>query len=52
MFGLITNGHSFLFAKLLKSEQCYALSDLFALRRQKNELYSVVRVIKQLATLP
>lgn len=52
VFGLITNGHSFLFAKLLKSEKCYALSDLFALRRQKNELYSVIRVIKQLATLP
>ncbi len=51
VFGLVTNGHSFLFAKLLKSEKCYALSDLFALRRQENELYSVVRVIKYLAAL-
>jgi hypothetical protein len=50
-FGMITNGGSFLFAKLTKSPSPqYALSDLFVLRKQQNELYSVLRILKHLAT--
>lgn len=49
VFGLVMNGHSFLFAKLHKAERLYALSDVFALRRQKNELYDVVKIIQKLA---
>jgi Type I restriction enzyme R protein N terminus (HSDR_N) len=49
-FGMITNGGSFLFAKLVKSPTpCYALSDIFVLRKQQNELYAVLGILKRLA---
>lgn len=49
-FGMVTNGGCFLFAKLVKAEiPQYALSDMFVLRRQENELYQVLRILKRLA---
>jgi hypothetical protein len=49
-FGMITNGGCFLFAKLVKTEPPqYALSDMFVLRKQENELYQVLRILKHLA---
>lgn len=52
IFGMITNGSHFLFAKLVKGEiPQYALSDEFVLRRRENELYRVLRVLKRFAQL-
>lgn len=49
-FGMLTNGSCFLFAKLVKTEAPqYALSDMFVLRRQENELHQVLRILKRLA---
>jgi hypothetical protein len=50
LFGLITNGHHFLFLKLLKADPpCYGLSNLLTLLRQPdNELYEVVTILKSL----
>jgi len=51
-FGMITTGGSFIFLKLLKSEIFqYALSDEFVLRNRKNELYSVLRILKRLGKI-
>jgi hypothetical protein len=55
IYGMVTNGDTFLFAKLDISRRTYALSDDFSLFRQsQNELYGVLRVLKQLKhqTLP
>lgn len=50
-FGLVTNGSNFIFIKLVKQDTLvYALSDEFTLRRG-NDLYSVLRVLKQLQTV-
>lgn len=50
-FGLVTNGSNFLFIKLMKQDTPqYALSDEFTLRHG-HDLYSVLRVLKQLGTL-
>jgi hypothetical protein len=52
IFGMLTNGSHFLFAKLVKGETPqYALSDEFVLRRRENELYRVLSVLKHLAQL-
>jgi len=52
IFGMLTNGSHFLFAKLVKGETPqYALSDEFVLRKHENELYRVLRVLKRLAQL-
>ncbi len=52
IFGMLTNGSHFLFAKLIKGETPqYALSDEFVLRRRENELYRVLSVLKRLAQL-
>ena len=52
IFGMLTNGSHFLFAKLVKGETPqYALSDEFVLRRRENELYRVLSVLKRLAQL-
>jgi hypothetical protein len=52
IFGMLTNGSHFLFAKLVKGETPqYALSDEFVLRKRENELYSVLVVLKRLAQL-
>lgn len=54
VFGLLTNGSHFLFAKLVpasgeETQTQYTLSDEFVLRRQQNELYEVLGILKQLA---
>ena len=51
-FGLSTNGSEFLFIKLIKQDTPqYGLSELFTLRRRKNDLYSVLSVLKSLEDL-
>jgi hypothetical protein len=46
---MITTKESFVFIKLMKGESPqYALSKVFELRNQGNELYSVLGVLKQL----
>ncbi len=51
IFGLVTNGSNFIFIKLIKQERLlYALSDEFTLRRA-NDLYIVLKILKQLGKL-
>ncbi|MEL7067638.1 MAG: restriction endonuclease subunit R [Cyanobacteria bacterium J06581_3] len=52
LFGLLTNGRHFMFVKLVKQAQpVYALSELFTLFRQKNEMYQVASVLRQLGMI-
>ncbi|MBH8565054.1 restriction endonuclease subunit R [Nostoc sp. CENA67] len=52
IYGLITNGNSFIFVKLLKQETPkYALSRLFYIFNPGNDLYTVFRVLKRLGEL-
>ncbi|NJM69866.1 MAG: DUF2959 domain-containing protein [Scytonema sp. RU_4_4] len=52
VYGLITNGGSFLFVKLIKQEMPkYALSQLFYIFNPGNELYSVLSILKRLGQL-
>ncbi|WP_019498395.1 type I restriction endonuclease [Pseudanabaena sp. PCC 6802] len=52
VFGLVTNGSEFIFAKLAKHEVAqYALSDLFTLIRHGNDLYQVLSILKKLGEL-
>jgi hypothetical protein len=52
VYGLITNGGSFIFVKLIKEETPkYALSRLFYIFNPGNELYTVLSVLKRLGTL-
>jgi hypothetical protein len=52
IFGMLTNGSHFLFAKLVNGvKPQYALSDEFVLRKRENELYRVLSVLKRLAQL-
>jgi hypothetical protein len=51
-FGLITNGSHFIFIKLVSSEPSqYGFSSEFSLYRPENELYHVLKVLKQFAEL-
>jgi len=51
-FGMITNGGSFLFVKLLKGEiPQYGTSDLFGINNQKNNLYDGLKILKHLIGL-
>ncbi len=51
-YGMITNGGSFLFVKLLKGKSLqYATSDLFGINNQKNNLYDVLKILKHLIEL-
>ncbi|HBL10674.1 MAG TPA: restriction endonuclease subunit R [Cyanobacteria bacterium UBA11162] len=51
-YGLITNGSSFRFVKLVKGEiSQYAVSKLFDIFNPGNELYSVLSVLKRLGQL-
>ena len=51
VFGFVTNGNEFRFIKLIKAETPqYALSDLFALD-SRDDLYTVIKVLKRLANL-
>ena len=48
-FGLITNGNSFVFVKLVKGQTPqYALSRVFSILSPGNELYSVLSILKRL----
>lgn len=50
LFGLITNGSSYLFVKLLN--QRYGVSDLFSTRSQhRNNLYEVLGILRHLGQL-
>ncbi|NMG07254.1 restriction endonuclease subunit R [Brasilonema sp. UFV-L1] len=52
VYGLITNGGSFLFVKLIKQETPkYGLSRLFYIFNPGNELYSVLTIFKRLGKL-
>ncbi|MGK7928993.1 MAG: restriction endonuclease subunit R [Spirulina sp.] len=48
-FGMVTNGDSFLFLKLIKEPKPqYAMSDLFGIRNRQNGLPDVLRILKKL----
>lgn len=49
VFGLVTNGSSFAFAKVL--EQAYDFSDVYSLISRRNQLYDVLSVLKKIGTL-
>lgn len=52
IYGLITNGGSFIFVKLIREETPkYALSRLFYIFNPGNELYTVLSVFKRLGKL-
>jgi hypothetical protein len=52
IYGLILNGSSFRFFKLLQGERShYAVSRIFDLFNPQNDLYQVLRVLKHLARL-
>ncbi|MBW4681721.1 MAG: restriction endonuclease subunit R [Microcoleus vaginatus WJT46-NPBG5] len=51
-FGVITNGSSFLFIKLVKGQRAhYAVSRMFSLFNPGNDLYDVLSVLKRLGEL-
>lgn len=51
-FGMITNGGSFMFIKLVKAEiSQYATSNIFEIRNRGNDLYEVLRILKHLSEL-
>jgi hypothetical protein len=52
IFGLITNGSSFIFIKLVKQNPpLYGLSRVFSLLSPGNELYSVLAILKRLGSI-
>jgi hypothetical protein len=51
-FGLLTNGGSFTFVKLVKNQVYqYATSRFFELRNPGNELYDVLKILKRISQL-
>jgi hypothetical protein len=49
VFGLVTNGSNFIFLKLIKQDTpYYALSDEFTLLKRENELYPILRILKNI----
>lgn len=49
-FGLITNGHEFLFLKAARQPAAiYNNSKLFSLFNPGDELYTILKILKQLA---
>jgi len=49
VFGLVTNGSNFIFLKLIKQDTLYyALSDEFTLLKRENELYRILRILKNI----
>ncbi|MEO0407789.1 MAG: hypothetical protein AAF289_10600 [Cyanobacteria bacterium P01_A01_bin.135] len=51
-YGLVTNGHSLLFLKLVKQPTPqYSYSQLFSMINPGNELYTVLQILKQLGNL-
>ncbi|MBR8837771.1 MAG: hypothetical protein DSM106950_28135 [Stigonema ocellatum SAG 48.90 = DSM 106950] len=52
VFGMITTGEDYIFIKLNQQVRQYALSNKFTLSNpQKNELYEVMQVLKQIISL-
>ncbi|BAY93114.1 MULTISPECIES: hypothetical protein [unclassified Tolypothrix] len=52
IFGMVTTGEDYLFIKLNQQQRLYALSNKFTLSNpQKNELYDVMQVMKQIVSL-
>jgi hypothetical protein len=50
LYGMVTNGSSYLFVKILGRQ--YGVSDLFAIRSQhRNNLHEVLRILKHLGRL-
>ncbi len=49
-FGLITNGGSFIFIKLIRNKNIawYAVSKIFEIRNPANELYAVLQILKKI----
>jgi len=49
-FGLITNGGSFIFIKLVRNKNIawYAVSKIFEIRNPANELYAVLQILKKI----
>jgi hypothetical protein len=51
-FGMITNGGSFVFVKLVKLQMPqYALSRVFSILSPGNELYNVLSILKRIGTV-
>ncbi|NET54781.1 MAG: restriction endonuclease subunit R [Symploca sp. SIO2E6] len=51
-FGMITNGGSFIFVKLIRGEiPRYATSDLFGIGNRRNHLQDVLKILKKLISL-
>jgi hypothetical protein len=51
-FGMLTNGGSFTFVKLVKRQVYqYATSDLFNIRNRGNQLYDVLKILKRISQL-
>jgi Type I restriction enzyme R protein N terminus (HSDR_N) len=51
-YGFATNGSEFIFLKTIQNPTPqYALSDLFTLRRQHNDLYTVLQILKAIEKL-
>lgn len=51
-FGMLTNGGSFTFVKLVKQQVYqYATSDQFNIRNRGNQLYDVLRILKRISQL-
>jgi hypothetical protein len=52
-FGMLSNGGSFTFVKLVKQDvPKYVTSKFFELRNPGNELYEVLRILKRISQLP
>lgn len=50
LFGMVTNGNSFLFVKLQRGEELvYDFSDMYSMLARDNQLYSVAQVLNQIA---
>ncbi len=52
IFGMVTNGSHFIFLKLILREiQQYALSDEFSLLKRRNDLYTVLGILKHIGQM-
>lgn len=52
VFGMVSNGHEFIFAKLMKIDYPqYAFSSAFTLFPKQNEMYEVLRILKRITNL-
>ena len=50
LFGMVTNGNSFVFVKLQRGEApVYDFSDVYSMLVRENQLYSVARILRRVA---